>query len=246
MKLKVLGSGSSGNCYLLTAEDGHTLIVEAGLPAAKIKQGIGFDISKVEGCFVSHSHMDHSKAVRDLTKYGVEVYAPQDVFESTPGCTPMFCHALKMAKGVMVGRFKVFTLPVEHDVPCVAFVISHPEMGKTLFVTDTMMLEYTIKGLNHIMIEANYSDEALDYAIRNGITPAGMRQRLLLSHMELKTTIGTLKAHDLSGVNEIVLLHLSDRNSDRKAFTEQVERATGKTVLIARKGLEADFNKEPY
>ncbi|EKC78421.1 hypothetical protein LEA_03506, partial [human gut metagenome] len=41
--------------------------------------------------------------------------------------------------------FKVFVLPVVHDVPCVGFVIEHQEMGRLLFITDTMMLEYRLR-----------------------------------------------------------------------------------------------------
>ena len=38
-----------------------------------------------------------------------------------------------------------------------------------------------------------------------------MKPRLIQSHMEINTTKGILKANDLSGVNEIVLIHLSGK-----------------------------------
>ena len=41
MVLKCLGSGSSGNCYLLEAYDG-VLIIEAGIPAIEIKKALRF------------------------------------------------------------------------------------------------------------------------------------------------------------------------------------------------------------
>ena len=44
MKLKCLGSGSSGNCYLLTADNGETLLLDAGLPIMDIKRGLNWNI----------------------------------------------------------------------------------------------------------------------------------------------------------------------------------------------------------
>lgn len=56
MKLKVLGSGSKGNCYLLTSSKGKTLIIEAGLRNIEIKESLGFDLTSVEGLLLSHAH----------------------------------------------------------------------------------------------------------------------------------------------------------------------------------------------
>ena len=43
MKIKCLGSGSSGNCYLLTADNGETLLLDAGLPIMDIKRGLNWN-----------------------------------------------------------------------------------------------------------------------------------------------------------------------------------------------------------
>lgn len=39
MRLKVLGSGSSGNCYILENEN-EALIIEAGLPFMEVKKAV--------------------------------------------------------------------------------------------------------------------------------------------------------------------------------------------------------------
>lgn len=115
-----------------------------------------------------------------------------------------------------------------------------------LFVTDTMMFEYRIENLSHILIEANYSDEILDYNIENSITPASMRPRLLQSHMEIKTTEKILLSSNLDSVNEIVLIHLSRNNSDAEQFKQRIMQKTGKPVIIAQRGVTVDVSKEPY
>ena len=55
MKLKCLGSGSSGNCYLLSTET-ETLILDCGIPIMEIKKGLDFDLRRVSGVVVTHSH----------------------------------------------------------------------------------------------------------------------------------------------------------------------------------------------
>lgn len=56
MKLTVIGSGSSGNCYHLTCSKGRTLIIEAGEKLIKTKEALGFDLQGIEGLLVSHIH----------------------------------------------------------------------------------------------------------------------------------------------------------------------------------------------
>jgi len=59
--------------------------------------------------------------------------------------------------------------------------------------------------------------------------------------MELETTKAVLMAQDLSEVQNIVLIHLSDRNSDKNLFTDQVSVQTGKPVKVAYGGLTMIF-----
>lgn len=55
MRLTVLSTGSSGNGYLLET-DNEILILECGVPFREVKKALNFDLSKIVGCFISHSH----------------------------------------------------------------------------------------------------------------------------------------------------------------------------------------------
>ena len=46
MKLKVLGSGSKGNCYIMEANNGDNIIIEQGLNFKKILEAMDYDLSK--------------------------------------------------------------------------------------------------------------------------------------------------------------------------------------------------------
>lgn len=245
MVLKCLGSGSSGNCYLFEASDG-VLILECGIPFIEIKKALRFQIKQVLACLCSHEHKDHSKCLKDILSCGIKVMALKDVFDSQGIKNRVFCKEIQAMRGYQVGGFKIFCLSVAHDVPCLGFVIEHKEMGRTLFITDTMMLEYRLPKLNHIMLEANYADDILLQNIESGIVPHSMKDRLLHSHMEIETTKGILRANDLSEVSDIILVHLSGNNSDAERFRKETTAVSGKPTYIAKSGLEIDLSINPY
>ena len=245
MRLNVLGSDSNGNCYVLQ-NDKEALIIEAGVRFSEVKKALKWQLSKVVGAVITHEHNDHAKYVRDFVSNGITVLALPSVFRAKGIYSLSFRKEIEPMHGYIVGGFRVFAMPVCHDVPCVGFIIEHEDMGRMLFVTDTMMLEYRVPGLNHILLEANYAEDILDAKIEAGSVPLSMKPRLVHSHMEIETTKGILRANDLSGVNEIVLIHLSNGNSDERRFVREVQETSGKPVYAAVAGLELNLSINPY
>jgi len=65
-----------------------------------------------------------------------------------------------------------------------------------------------------------------------GLVPPALKKRILKSHFSLENVKEFLKANDLSRVQEIWLLHLSDGNSDAERFKREIQELTGKMVFI--------------
>jgi phosphoribosyl 1,2-cyclic phosphodiesterase len=146
-----------------------------------------------------------------------------------------------------VGNFKIMGFRTMHDcAEPFGFLINHPDTGNILFATDTYFLPNRFANLSHILIEANYSDEIIEDNLRKGIVNGYLRDRTLESHMSLKTTIETLQANDLGKVVTIVLLHLSDRNSNAQQFKNEVWLSTGKPTFVAEPGLDIKITKTPW
>ena len=97
-----------------------------------------------------------------------------------------------------------------------------------------------------MLIEANYRLDILERNIAEGRIPKALRDRTLQSHMSFDTCRDALLSNDLKAVNNIVLIHLSDGNSNAVEFREGIHQATGKTVHIAEKGMILNFNKTPF
>ena len=96
------------------------------------------------------------------------------------------------------------------------------------------------------MIEANYSDPILQANINSGVVPASMKERLLHSHMELKTLKDILRVNDLTSVKELILLHLSGDSSNEEVFIQEVRKSSGKPVYIAKSGFQINLSNTPY
>jgi len=240
MTLKILGSSSSGNCYILEGKT-ETLILECGFSLPKVKQAINFNIQKVCAVLITHAHGDHAKYAKDFENV-FPVYANKHVIE-TKGLKRTT--EIEAGKGFMCGNFKVLPFIAHHDIPCVGYLIKHSEIGTLLFLTDSFICEYSFKGLNHVLIECNYSDEALAESVKRGLHWS-VRERVMTSHMELQTTKKVLLQQSLDEVYNIVLLHLSSQNSDPVLMFNTIAEATGKPVVIARKDLELELNNQIY
>lgn len=245
MKLHILGSNSLGNCYILETNT-EALIIEAGVRMSNVKKALKWQMRKVVGAVITHEHNDHSEYVTEMAASGVLVLALEEVFKSHDINGKPFTKAIQPRKGYKVGGFRILAVPVKHDVPCLGFVIEHSDMGKLLFITDTITFDYSIPGLNHIMIEANYADDIVQDNIASGAMPEAMRPRLLSSHMEIEQTKAILAENDLSQVDNIVLIHLSDGNSDEERFVREIKELTGKVVYAANAGMTLDLSKQPY
>lgn len=249
MKLHILGSSSSGNGYILQSASGAALIIECGVPLIEVKKALAWRLSGVAGAVVSHHHGDHAGRVREYSSAGIRIIAPAQVIEERQ---PMFSRIIEPNHGYIIGDFRVRTLPMTHadndgtPCDCFGFIIEHPEMGRTLFATDTVALPCAISGLNHVMIEANYDDDILEQNIEAGRVARSERARLQMSHMEIGTVERMMRTLDMSAVINTLLLHLSARNADADTFAQRIAGVTGKPCQIARGGMVIDFNNQPY
>lgn len=246
MKIKCLGSSSSGNCYLLKANDGEILMLECGIDFKEVEKELNFDISNISGCLISHEHVDHSKYVQKVMNFGIDCY----MSNGTKEVLELKHHrAIILVQNQLqdIGQYKIMTFSTKHDcVEPIGFLIYHIEMGLMLFATDTFYLEYRFEGLNHIFIECNYVKEILYKNVELGIINKTLKDRTLKSHFEFENVKDFLKANDLSDVRNVCLLHLSDRNSDAERFKKEIEEVTGKYVVIADKSVEIDLNLFPF
>lgn len=230
--IQPLGSSSAGNAYRIT--DGRTpLLLEAGIKYKEIQRGVSFRMSEIAACLITHEHGDHSRAAADVMRAGIPVYTARGTAEAL-GLSGHRLRVVQAREEFTVGSWTILPFEIEHDAAePLGFLLANQDGDKLLFVTDTYYVRYRFPGLTHIMVECNYSIDILNANIATGRIPAVMKSRLLRSHFGLDHVRDFIRANDISRVQEIWLLHLSDANSDAELFKSEIQKITGKVVRIA-------------
>lgn len=232
MLIHPIASGSSGNAYYIS--DGQSsLLLDAGIPLARIQAGCGYRVSQLSGCLVTHGHGDHVKAAKDLAKLGVNIYTSRGTIDMV-GLSGHRIHPVQALEKFQAGTFEVLPFDVEHDVPePLGFLMHSTATGeRVLYFTDTYYIRYQFEGLTHILMEANYDPEAMEKNVREGYIDVRRARRTIGSHMSIDTAIKTLESFDLSRLQQVYLLHLSNDNSQAADFKRRVQALTGKEVYL--------------
>ena len=232
MQIRVLASGSGGNAYLVS--DGFTvLLLEAGIPWKQLRQALNFKTSEIAACLLSHEHLDHAKSVSDVMKAGIDVYCSRGTIDAL-GLSGHRVHTVQPREQFTIGSWSLLAFETVHDAnEPVGFLLGNRAGEKLLYATDTAYIHYRFRGLTHIMIECNYAQGILQSNVENGIVSIETKRRVIRSHMSLETLKEMLMANDLSQVQAIWLLHLSDHNSDGERFEQEIQDLTGKPVYLA-------------
>lgn len=247
MNLKVLGSSSSGNCYLIEANDNEKLILDAGVNFKIVQKELNFNFNGIKAVLITHEHMDHLKYATNFALYGIDIYASAGTFKKQN----LVGHRFKIIKALQqfeIGNFKILPFDTQHDAEePLGFLIQHKITGeKLLYATDTYYIKYKFNRLNYLLLECNYNQEIAKENVRNGVINKTRYTRLLESHFSLENVIKFLKSNDLSFAKHIVLCHLSDTNSNQDIMQSKVYEETNINTTIARPGLNLELKLYPF
>lgn len=230
LEIKTFGSNSTGNCYLL--KDGSSyLLLEAGINPKNMRT----DWSKVRGVLISHEHQDHSKYAKDIVKRtAADIFCSAGTGSVLRGVPSHRVNHVEAKRNFTTDNWKIMPFDIEHDAQePLGFLIETPSGQRVLFATDTYYIRYRFTGITHLMIECNYSLEILERNYQHRKIDKKQRNRIITSHFELNNVRQFLQSNDLSKLQEVHLLHLSDRNSDAEQFKREIQAIVGVPTYIA-------------
>lgn len=236
IEIKTLASGSTGNAYHVT--DGvSSVLLDAGIPIRAIQVALGHRLSLTSGALITHHHGDHAKAAADLARIGIDIYISKGEAEAAK----LNGHRVKHVKALQTfkcGGFSVTPFDLQHDTPePLGFLIVSEATGeKLLYFTDTFYLKYTFKGITHILGECNHSREIIERNVMNGDLAPELAARIIKSHMCLERFEDFLKESDISKLQSIHLVHVSEGNGDPVLFAERISKLTTATVRVEMGG----------
>ena len=214
MKIYTVGTGSSGNCYLLKHNDNY-IALDCGCKWKDVLVGCNFHPIDIDFALVTHSHSDHSKYAKEFIKGGIPVYSPDNVKAKT------------MVKYKDIS-FVPFIVP--HDVTCYGYLIKVD--GRTIvYMTDFGYCRYTFKSWNvdTFIIACNYNilpdAEDAKYA------------HVVLGHSSLDTVKDILEVNKSDSMKNVILCHVS-ADADTEQMVTEVKQVVGDgvNVSLAKKG----------
>ena len=228
MNIFCVGTGSSGNCYLLN-NGNETLILDCGISIRKIKKTLNWDISRVVAVLCSHSHSDHSKAVKDFENMGIKVWKP---FSES-----------NLTDYMKFGRFLVQCFPLPHNsTPNFGFYIN-ANRQKVLYLTDYEYCRFNFKSLqvNHIICECNYQQELVSRDLAN-------YEHKIRGHSSLNYCKRFISDNKTPALRTVILCHMGAETTIPEECLSEVQKVVGEgvNVFVAYKGLEVELNKYPF
>ena len=233
MTLKCLGSSSAGNCYLLTSDSGETLILDCGIPIKDIKKGLNWNIMGIQGAACTHCHSDHSLSLVELRNIGIDVFHPS--VDQNVGVVNFGSFRVQSFDLTTLDGRWTHTNADGTECPCCGFLITHKEMGRMLYITDTNLIKWRFKSINHILLGVNYDKDLIDNE------DSAKVNHVYRGHMSIDTACDFVKANYSDSLQNVIMCHLSSENADSESFIEKMKKVAKNAnvdVAVAGKSWE--------
>lgn len=175
--------------------------------------------------------LDHSKSLKDFETMGIQILAPY-LGDS--------CKSMNMGE-FTVKPFDLTTIDGSwthtnadgSECPCYGFLIIHKEMGRLLYITDTELIKWRFKDINHILLGVNYDKELVDSENQS------KNNHIFRGHLEIGTACDFVSANNSSTLQNVILCHLSSENADGDSFIEKMKKvACGANVDVSERNKE--------
>lgn len=232
MRLRVLGSGSSGNATLVES-GGVRILIDAGLGPRELAarlESAGVDPATIAVVFLSHEHQDHARGAASFSKkWGVRLSGSRGTYAAAALGTEEIAGYDVLEPGVprAVGPLTVRGVPVPHDaVGPLAFLVEGDGCSlahATDFGHVSRGVANGFRDCDAVLIESNYDPVML----RDGPYPWSVKERILGSHGHLSNDdVARYLLRDLGEACRMVLLaHISQSNNHPELVRMTAEAA---------------------
>jgi phosphoribosyl 1,2-cyclic phosphodiesterase len=235
MKFISFGSGSSGNCYMLTTQN-DALLIDLGVGLRGLKKDFreyGLSLSMVHHVLITHDHADHIKSVGSFSHdCNVPVYATREVhvginrnYSITQKIPAELARVIEKGETFQIGDFTVTAFGVPHDSSDNVGYFIEAEGTNFCVMTDVGTVTDEMKGYirraRHLVIEANHDEEM----VMGGPYPQFLKTRILseTGHLSNRNCALALVENMSEDLCHVWLCHLSEENNHPELARKTVE-----------------------
>ena len=234
MRFACLGSGSSGNAWVVEA--GHTrVLVDCGFGVREFERrlaGKGLEATDLSGIVLTHEHSDHAGgAARVARKYRLPVWLTYGTFALTPTLHKggLDIRFIDSHQAFAVDDLQLCPYPVPHDArEPVQFVLGDG-VRRLGMLTDiggtTPYVEQVLSGCDALVLECNHDWTML----QDGPYSAALKRRIggRYGHLSNDDAGALLVRLDKRRLQCLVAAHLSEANNTAVRVRETLSEATG-------------------
>ena len=236
-KIKVLSSGSSGNCLAIYDNRGKYVLLDVGLQHNEILKKINYDLKDCVSILCSHNHIaDHTKSLDYFIKLGIPCYGNQDICDRHKDCK-------LLPKVLNIDGYKVQNFELVHNLPNNAFIVDTIDGIRILYCTDTEYVPKRVKGIHYAIVECNHDIECMIDNAMDDIYSMSHYE----NHQSLDNCIEYLKAIYSTKLQGVILWHMSDTNIDATKAVKKIKEELGfNNVFVAEKNFVLPLQKEEF
>ncbi|MBQ6477216.1 MAG: MBL fold metallo-hydrolase [Bacilli bacterium] len=241
MKIKVIESGSKGNCTIILL-DYINIIIDIGISYKKLTNELdklNINIDDITGLLITHNHKDHIAGLSTfLKKTNIKVFIPKKMYKSIKSeveeLTEENCVFIDDEDKILDVDLKL--IHTSHDVEySVGYDIKYKDK-ELVYITDTGYLNRkilsTITNKDIYIIESNHDERML----MDGPYPRFLKDRVIsdYGHLSNEMTGKYLKKIIGDKTKYIVLAHLSEINNTPDIALSTIEKyISDKEIIVA-------------
>lgn len=243
MKIKVLASGSKGNCSLIETASTRFLI-DIGITYQRLKRELekmNLNLDDIDAILLTHAHNDHTSGLKVLLKHTTfKIYTNKDIIKELT--LDIDKERIELYDSIMhLNNTELTIFKTSHDAKgSVGFLITD-DKSSLVYITDTGYLNRKyfplLTNKNIYYIESNHDEKML----MDGPYPYYLKQRILSDegHLSNDRTAKYLKKLVGDATKYIILAHLSEHNNK-----EEIAYNTSREALKDREDIKIVVAKQ--
>jgi len=233
MKFCSLGSGSSGNSYLVS-KNKTNILVDCGFSVTELEKRMSkreMKPSEITAIFLTHEHDDHSKGVFAFAeKHDKPIYLTYGTLKM---CQKKIKNSYNLKINIIspldnleLNEFIIYVIPVPHDAREPVQFKFESEKKTLAIITDlgfgNKELINSIQKINALILESNHDDNL----IHQSRYPKNLKDRIRSNygHLSNQNSLQILKKLNLDNLKWLGAAHLSKENNSPELVKDLWEK----------------------